>query len=535
MGGHSWCGPPLCREWNDGTAFHQLFANCLFVQPIDGQPQLDAIVDRIVQGPPVSQDFDNAQKLVFAGWPRWDAGGGPVQPECQEYLNSNPAFTTGPSRSGVGAVGDKRRNLFANCAVECNLVSGNRKLGTMGQFYKDFFLGNPNILPAECGVPEQFVLSDTSVGLADDLPGVKKGADPCLGCAQGSDEGIAGIQHMNDLGCSFSRELFLWNGMDGRWDPSQLSKIATDRNFRTTKEIIGLFQFTPSYAGGASSGNGRFNVPNGLQHAPWDPRNTWGQAWHGVVGSRLPSEQEYASFPTASQIFSNQTTLYEPPSTDWHSVPLIPRDTGLNAVNRWIMGNEWDICQEDMPGFAFRGTRDDAYRMCAVAYQAAKAANPNCELLFPAVSLVDTRCDDGSGTEFFEDYLGWLGTQPSDEVVANNGYFDHVAFIVHKEPERIGEFARKYRKLLDEFETRTGLPDPLKRKRKIFLIESQLFDDPGFGAEFSENAKANFIMQASVNALVGGANELTLLSSWTISRILRRAWALALHFGFCRT
>ncbi|MCH7931763.1 MAG: hypothetical protein IH906_06080, partial [Proteobacteria bacterium] len=146
VGGHSWCGPPLCREWNDGTADRQLFANCMFVQPIGGQPQLDAIVDRIVQGPPVSQDFDNAQKLVFAGWPRWVEGGGPVQPECQEYLNSNPAFTTGPSRSGVGTVGSKRRNLFANCAVECDLDSGNRKLGTMGQFYKDFFAGDPNLL-----------------------------------------------------------------------------------------------------------------------------------------------------------------------------------------------------------------------------------------------------------------------------------------------------------------------------------------------------------------------------------------------------
>ncbi|MCH8230075.1 MAG: TetR family transcriptional regulator C-terminal domain-containing protein, partial [Chloroflexi bacterium] len=234
-------------------------------------------------------------------------------------------------------------------------------------------------------MPEQFELTDTSIGLADDLPGFKKGPDQCLGCAQASDEGIAGIQHMNDLGCSFTRELFLWNGMQGGWDPDQLPKIATDRNFRTTKEVIGLVQFTPHYAGGALTGNDRFNVPNGLKHAPWDPRNTWGQALHGVVGSRLPSEQEYGSFPTASLIFSNQTLPYEPPSFDWHSVAPIPRDAALNPVNRWIIGNEWDICQEDMPGFSFRGSREDAYRMCAVAYQAAKAANPNCEMLFPAV------------------------------------------------------------------------------------------------------------------------------------------------------
>ena len=324
-----------------------------------------------------------------------------------------------------------------------------------------------------------------------------------FGCTLGSEPGPAGgVAHMNSLGLSWSREQFLWNTLRG-YSPPALPTIATDRNFRVTKEIIGLLQFTPAYAGGGLYAPAKYNPPQGLHLPASHSRNHFGQFVRGIVESRKPLPGGF----TAS---------------------------GLNPISRWIPWNEPDICRPGMPGYAWGGVpharwvnrtgasgpagpgeldeagrRRRLYRLVQVAYDGMIASNPNARLIFPSLSLVDTRCDSSDRRmAFWDGWTGFLAGQRNRQALVENGFFFHdVSLTLHKEPERVAEIVGRYREALDNLSATVGETDPLAGERKIILMELGLQDDPGLGAFFNDEDVAHFTIQAVANAFVAGADE----------------------------
>ena len=517
-GGHSWYGPPISRVWEAAGSWYQLFACALFVQSREGGgPGLAPMVELIVGGPPVSSSFSNVTKLEFDGWPRY--GSGPrVHGPIQTFIANRSALQTGAARSEPRRAFGHVRNLFANVGLE--QAGGSVRLGVLGQRYRAYFEGTPSRLPAAATMPERFavgaqtesVAAGTPVGtpvgalgrVSGDLAGLAEGLDRGFGCTLGSEPGRAGgVAHMNGLGLSWSREQFLWNTLRG-YDPQALPTIATDRNFRVAKEIVGLLQFTPAYAGGGLGAPAKYNPAHGLHLPARHSQNHFGQFVRGLVASRKP-------------------------------LPGGATASGLNPISRWIPWNEPDICRPRMPGYAWGGVahtrwvnrtggsgpaaygeideagrRQRLYRLVQVAFDAIAAADPNARLIFPSLSLVDTICDNSDRRmAFWDGWTGFLAGQHNREaLVRNSFYFHDVSLTLHKEPERVAEIVSRYRTALDNLSAAVGAQDPLAGQRKIILMELGLQDDPGLGAYFNDEDVAHFTIQAVANAFYAGADEI---------------------------
>ena len=541
-GGHSWYGPPISRVWEYAGNWYQLFACALFAQSKQGGGSgLAPIVDLIVDGPPVSSRFSNATKLEFDGWPRY--GSGPrVYGPIQAFIASRPALQTGAARSDPRSASGHVRNLFANVGLE--QVGGIVRLGVLGQRYRAYFEGQPSRLPATATVPERFSVGAQPEGVAvsapvgtpvgalgsasGDLAGLTEGLDRGFGCTLGSEPGRAGgVAHMNGLGLSWSREQFLWNTLPS-FGPPALPTIATDRNFRVTKEIVGLLQFTPSYAGGGLDAPAKYNPPRGLHLPASHSRNFFGQFVRGIVESRKP----LAGGSTAS---------------------------GMNPISRWIPWNEPDICRPRMPGYAWggepharwvtrtggsgpaaygeideAGRRQRLYRLVQVAYDAMIAANPTARLIFPSLSLVDTICDSSERRmAFWDGWTEFLASQRNRQALVRNSFFFHdVSLTLHKEPERVAEIVGRYRTALDTLSATVGEQDPLAGQRKIILMELGLQDDPGLGAYFDDEDVAHFTIQAVANAFVAGADEVAFhkLVDYPLSSLAGRGARTAVRY-----
>ena len=505
-GGHAWYGPPISRVWHDANNWYQLFACAMFLQPrAGGAARLAPIVDLIVSGPSVSRSFSNATKLEFDGWPQYSHVTA-VDPTIAAFITANPALQAGAARSRPRSFAGKVRNLFANLGLEN--VGGTVRFGVMGQKYKRYYQGQPNRLPTSAVALEEFALSDKATGISDDLPGTDKGIDRGFGCTLASEQGVAaGIAHMNRLGLWWDREQFIWSSMDAYSDAA-LPTIATDRNFRVSREIVGLLQFTPAYAGGGPSEPAKFNPPRGLDLPASDPSNLFGRFARGVIESRRPLD----GAPATSA-------------------------SGLNSISRWIPANEPDICRPRMPGYAWGGEPhkrwvdrtsgsgpaaaneiDDAererllHRLVQVAYDAMIAADPEARLIFPSLGVLDRICDNTPRQmQFWDGWVRFLAERTDREaLVAKNFWFHDMSLTLHKEPERVYEMAAKYRAALDGLSETVGEPDPLAGRRRLIAMEMGLQDDPGLGAYFDDTDAAHFIIQAIANALVGGADEVAL-------------------------
>ena len=506
-GGHAWYGPPISGVWEDSNNWYQLFANALFVQSKrGGPPGLGPLVDLIVNGPVIAGGYSNATQLEFDGWPAHGRGA-QVDGAIQAFVNANAALQTGPARSNLRNVFGTVRNLFANLGLET--PRGGVRLGVLGQLYRRYFEGTRSRLPAAAVAPETLDLGIPGSVAFDDLPGDVSGIDRGFGCTLASEEGPdAGIAHMDALGLWWDREQFIWNAMQHGYSEAALPTIATDRNFRVSREVIGLLQFAPAYAGGGAEHPAKYNPPSGLELPASDPANHYGRFVHGVVSSRRP--------------------LPEDPSRS---------ASGLNPISRWIAANEPDICRPSMPGYAWGGeahqrwiARTDGqgealpgeidesqrrqllYRLVQVAHDSMSAADPAARLIFPSLGWVDAACDNTPRRmQFWDGWVEFLAGQLDREaLIASNFFFHDVSLTLHKEPERVYEVVGYYREALDTLSDTVGAPDPLAGNRRLMVIETGLQDDPGLCAFFDNEDKAHFIIQSLANAFAAGADEIAL-------------------------
>jgi len=283
------------------------------------------------------------------------------------------------------------------------------------------------------------------------------GKDPRFGAIQISELGVAGVANAADLGLTWSRELFYWDSLQSGLDLQRLQY--TNRYIDLKTEVVGVIQFSPEYA---NRGRGGLYPPDNLNLA-WDhPQNYWGSFMRALAAEKR------------------------------------------GKVDKWIVWNEPDICQDWMDGFAWRGSIEDYYRLLKVAYRATKSANPDAQVIFGSLGIVHENCRfDGTETSFINRWLQVASQDP--EAKANNWYFDAMSLNVHKEPERIQEMVERYKTLMRRY----GFDKPIWLMEMSVPVKDGPIDPfQNAGLYATKEEQMSFLIQAIANAIVAGADRI---------------------------
>ncbi|MBI2862911.1 MAG: hypothetical protein HYX89_08820 [Chloroflexi bacterium] len=290
--------------------------------------------------------------------------------------------------------------------------------------------------------------------------GPTSGKDIRFGGAQVSDLKEEGRRVADDLGLTWSRELFYWESLE-RY-PINLDDLQyTGRFVDVGRQVVGLLEYTAAYA---NKGRGGLYPPDNLS-LPWDsPDNYWGQFAYAVA-QRMRGKVDF-----------------------------------------WIIWNEPDICESWMEGFAWQGTVEDYYRLLKVGYQAIKAANPQATVIFGNLGIVHQNCRfDGTETSFFNRWLEVAARDP--EARANNWFFDAMSLNIHKEPERVYEMIARYRQLMRRY----GFDKPIwLMETSVPLSPTPIDPSRNAGLFATKDQQLSFIIQSFANAIVAGVERIDL-------------------------
>lgn len=208
------------------------------------------------------------------------------------------------------------------------------------------------------------------------------------------------------LGIGWERLVFSWSHIQpngpGDWRadlyfPPHMLQRELDRG----REVVGLLQFTPSWAA-RDSGSGERSVPRNLTAPAESPDNHWAR-----FAGRMAAHYR-------------------------------------GRIDRWILWNEPEFKPGDRgagEAVTWHGSDEDYYLLLKRGYQAIKAANPGATVLFAATSYwVDVNM---GRRPFFERILDIALHDP--EAPANGFFFDAVAFNLYWSPDclfRIGTETR---------------------------------------------------------------------------------------------
>ena len=158
--------------------------------------------------------------------------------------------------------------------------------------------------------------------------------------------------------------------------------------------VSAVLQFTPQWAQ-LDPTAGQRSAPKNLDLPFDDPRNYWGQFVYETV-------RHYAG-----------------------------------QIDQWIIWNEPDFRPDDPGGSAYTwaGTDEQFARLLAVGYQAAKKANPNAVVSFPATSYWVDETSSPKRAQFYERLLHILTSDPA--AVQHNLYHDAVAVNLYRSPDDV--------------------------------------------------------------------------------------------------
>jgi hypothetical protein len=217
----------------------------------------------------------------------------------------------------------------------------------------------------------------------------------------GISEGFANAGLMAEIGAGWERIMFSWlqiqrsdaqdfSGL-GITVPTDVLQAEAQRGIRLT----GLLQFTPEWVA-ANPADGWAAVPRNL-YLPFDhPENYFGQ-----FVSRIA--QFYA---------------------------------GL--VDEWIIWNEPDQRPGDPgvgPSSTWAGSDADFAQLMKVGYLAAKRANRNATVVFPAMTYWVDQQDAGKRPQFYQRFLDIVANDPG--AAANHAYHDVLALNLYRKPDDI--------------------------------------------------------------------------------------------------
>ena len=321
------------------------------------------------------------------------------------------------------------------------------------------------------------------------FPGGHLGADSRFGGVLCSDLELPHInqpENVTELNVAWTREQFLWDALPN-FDNNLLHTMATDQNYTTGLEVAGLIQWVPGYANG---GQDKRVPPNGLGLPWYESANHWGWMAHHLAKSRIPA-------------------FYD-------SDGISRTENGLNPVLKWIIGNEPDICDPAHPGYSWSADAATYLTLLRTAWHSMRYAGMpalhdgvkhDVEIIFGSLGIVDDNCNvDGDPRSFWHNFLTAARQDPS--AADNQFYFNHLSLNLHKEPERIGEFVKAYRKDLDA----EGMP-----YKELWLTEMgvPVSTEPidateNFNLVATPKERLHFLIQGYANALAAGVDRIAI-------------------------
>jgi hypothetical protein len=292
-------------------------------------------------------------------------------------------------------------------------------------------------------------------------------------------------ENVTELNVSWSREQFLWDVLP-YYDHKFLPSMATDQNYTTNLEVVGLLQWVPGYANG---GQDKRVPPWGLGLPWYESGNHWGWMAHHLAKSRIP--------------------VYD-------SDGIARAENGLNPVLKWIIGNEPDICDPAHPGYSWSADAGTYLQLLRTAWHSMRYAGMpalhdgvkhDVEIIFGSLGIVDDNCNvDGDPRSFWHNFLTAARQDPS--AADNQFYFNHLSLNLHKEPERIGEFVKAYREDLDA----EGMQD-----KELWLTEMgvPVSTEPidateNFNLVATPKERLHFLIQGYANALAAGVDRIAI-------------------------
>lgn len=256
-----------------------------------------------------------------------------------------------------------------------------------------------------------------------------------------------------EAGVSWERAIYRWDQFQPNgptdwkgnlWFPD----TALDRELAEGRQVVGIVLGTPSWLAGPDPNAAFRNLD-----LPFDsPDNYWGQFMRRLVA-------QYAG-----------------------------------RVNDWIIWNEPDIWNNGSGNQQWNGSVEQYYQLVKVAYQAARAANPNSRVILAGLTYW---WDQQFGREqYFHRFLNVASHDPTAR--ANGFYFDVAALQLYSNPQDLYDVPRLFRNMMHEF----GLEKP------IWINETNAvpYDDKGVqlgrgSFRTSMDEQGSYLIQAFASAL----------------------------------
>jgi hypothetical protein len=297
------------------------------------------------------------------------------------------------------------------------------------------------------------------------VPAAAGQAEPAVPAARDIHFGIAAsslnVPATLQLQAGWDRVVLPWQELQPNgpndWNAAYFPDALLQQEQQAGVEVVGLIQDTPAWARRDPSA-GPASVPRGLTLAWNDPGNTWGQFINRIV------------------------TRYR------------------GRIKHWIIWNEPEFRPNDQGGkyVTFAGGDADYYRLLKVGYQAAKAADPQVNIVLGATSYW---IDRTSGRRQFLDRLLDLADDDPEAGPAG-GFFDVAALNLYWSTDDIRRVGAEYHASLQAH----GYGD-----KPLWLTETNAmpYDDPITpkpfdGQRVTREQQAAFLIQAYATALASG-------------------------------
>lgn len=313
----------------------------------------------------------------------------------------------------------------------------------------------------------------------------------------GAVEAYTGPEAARAAGVGWTRVLFWWHqvqpaGPDD-WNPYFFPDGLVHQELDGGRQLVGLLAGTPAWA---SEGGTVRDVPSGLALPYDDPNNVWGNFVYRMAGKYR------------------------------------------GEIDHWIIWNEPDVWDDAHPGKTWNGTVEEYVQLLKVAYQAAKAANPNAVIHLTATTYW---WDFEYGREqYLSRLLQAIRAEPTS--TALNGFFDVASLHIYFDPEQVYSVTRFFRQELERFGF--GSKPLWIPETNAPPSEDPLHPAPGLRFPVSLEEQGYFMVQAWAMGLAAGAervslyktrDEVTLLADVEPYGIQRRDGSLRPAFWTYRT
>jgi hypothetical protein len=302
-------------------------------------------------------------------------------------------------------------------------------------------------------------------------------------------EGYRNPVVMSALGAGWERIVLMWSDVqpDGPDDFTRLGRTFPPRTLlgeiRRGVTVAAVLQATPAWAQ-LHREHGAASPPRNLELPFDDPRNYWAR-------------------------FVYETVRYY-----------------RTQIHEWILWNEPDFRPDDLQagdGITWRGTEREFARLLSVGYLAAKRADPNAVVVFPATSYwIDVLNRPGQPL-FYERVLEEL----ADDVLASSNafYHDTVALNLYDNPEAAYSLYNVFKAI----QRRHGVDKP------VWLTEMNAFPpetvlsgcgDAKIPARVTPSQQAAYAVQTLALAAAAGFSRMQFFQMTDGDRCRGQTWGL---------